>query len=254
MSELSFQLEVFEGPLDLLLALIKKNNVDIYDIPISEICDQYNDYLRQMAEMDMEIAGEFIVMAAELLLIKSRMLLPKPAVEGEEPEEDPRANLARRLAEYQRAKETAAFLADRYTVFGGRLARETEVLDTRGDLPDSIDPSLLVRAMQRVAEKNSRYADIVKDSEREIEKLLAAKVVPVSSKIYSILRILRRRGSTPFEDILMTAANRSALVAIFIASLELLKVQRIRMSVTEDERVIFILNTSHARNEVTADE
>lgn len=254
MGELSFQLEVFEGPLDLLLALIKKNNVDIYDIPIAEICDQYNDYLRQMAEMDMEIAGEFIVMAAELLLIKSRMLLPKPVVDDGEPEEDPRAGLARRLAEYQRAKETAAFLADRYTVYGGRIAKETEELDTRGDLPDHIDPALLVRAMQRVAEKNSRYADIVRDSEREIEKLLAAKIVPVSSKIFAILKILRRRGATPFEDILMTASNRSALVAIFIASLELLKVQRIRMSVTEDERVIFILNTSHARDGRTGNE
>jgi chromatin segregation and condensation protein Rec8/ScpA/Scc1 (kleisin family) len=103
--------------------------------------------------------------------------------------------------------------------------------------------------MRRVAENNSRYADIVKDSEREIEKLLAAKVVPVSGKIVSVLKILRRRGSTPFEDILMTAENRSALVAIFMASLELLKVQRIHMTVTDGGQVIFVLNTSHARRE-----
>ncbi|MBE6637697.1 MAG: segregation/condensation protein A, partial [Ruminococcaceae bacterium] len=94
MSDLSFKLEVYEGPLDLLLSLIAKNKVDIYDIPIALILEQYMDYLEQMRLMDMEIAGDFIVMAADLMLIKSRMLLPKPSVEGEE-EEDPRAKLAR---------------------------------------------------------------------------------------------------------------------------------------------------------------
>ena len=81
MSDLNFRLEVFEGPLDLLLSLIAKNKVDIYDIPIALILDQYMEYIEQMRQMDMEIAGEFIVMAAELMLIKSRMLLPRPETE-----------------------------------------------------------------------------------------------------------------------------------------------------------------------------
>ena len=86
MSDLNFRLEVFEGPLDLLLSLIAKNKVDIYDIPIALILDQYMEYIEQMRQMDMEIAGEFIVMAAELMLIKSRMLLPRPETEEKDEE------------------------------------------------------------------------------------------------------------------------------------------------------------------------
>ena len=106
MNELNFRLEVFEGPLDLLLSLISKNKVDIYDIPIALILDQYMEYLDQMRQMDMDIAGDFIVMAADLMLIKSKMLLPKTVIDGEEPE-DPRAELARSLIAYKQAKEAA---------------------------------------------------------------------------------------------------------------------------------------------------
>ena len=148
MSDLSFHLEVYDGPLDLLLGLITKNKLDIYDIPIALILDQYLEYLDSMRAMDMEIAGEFIVMAADLMLIKSRMLLPKPEIEGEE-EEDPRAALTRALLEYKRAKEASVYLADQYSIYAGRIAKEPEVLDTRSDLPDHIDIELLQRAMQR---------------------------------------------------------------------------------------------------------
>ena len=106
MSELSFKTAAFEGPLDLLLHLISKNKVSIYDIPISEITDQYFEYISLMQELDMEIGGEFLVMASQLLLIKSRMLLPV----DEEEEEDPRAELADRLEEYKRYKEIAVVM------------------------------------------------------------------------------------------------------------------------------------------------
>ena len=108
MSEsLNFKLEIFEGPLDLLLSLISKNKVDIYDIPISLILDQYLEYLEDMRRMDMDIAGEFITMASELMLIKSRMLLPKSPLEEDI---DPRERLAQALIEYKRAKEAAVML------------------------------------------------------------------------------------------------------------------------------------------------
>ena len=99
----SYKLEVFEGPLDLLLRLIEKNKVQITDIPIALIFEQYMEYIDEMKRMDMEVAGEFIVMASELMLIKSRMLLPKP-----ESDEDPRAKLAEALAEYSRMKAAAS--------------------------------------------------------------------------------------------------------------------------------------------------
>ncbi len=248
-NELSFHLEVYDGPLDLLLGLITKNKVDIYDIPIALILDQYLEYLDRMREMDMEIAGEFIVMAADLMLIKSRMLLPKPQIEGEE-EEDPRAQLARALIEYKRAKEASVYLSDQYAIYAGRIAKEPEVLDTRSDLPDHIDIDLLSKAMQRALIKNSRLPELAKESERAIRRLLSAKVVPVSAKIITVMKYLRKNGRSNFEDILLTAKSRSELIAIFAATLELLKVQRVTME-NEDEQVYLILNLTHLREVMT---
>lgn len=244
-NELSFHLEIYDGPLDLLLGLITKNKVDIYDIPIAMILDQYLEYLDMMREMDMEIAGEFIVMAADLMLIKSRMLLPKPQIEGEE-EEDPRAVLARALIEYKRAKEASVYLHDQYSIYAGRIAKEPEVLDTRSDLPEHIDIDLLSRAMQRALIKNSRLPELARESEKAIRRLLAAKVVPVSAKIITVMKYLRQNGRSNFEDILLTAKSRSELIAIFSATLELLKVQRVIME-NEDDTVYLTLNLTHLR-------
>ncbi len=244
-NELSFHLEIYDGPLDLLLGLITKNKVDIYDIPIAMILDQYLEYLDMMREMDMEIAGEFIVMAADLMLIKSRMLLPKPQIEGVE-EEDPRAVLARALIEYKRAKEASVYLQDQYSVYAGRIAKEPEVLDTRSDLPEHIDIDLLSRAMQRALIKNSRLPELARESEKAIRRLLAAKVVPVSAKIIAVMKYLRQNGRSNFEDILLTAKSRSELIAIFSATLELLKVQRVIME-NEDDTVYLTLSMTHLR-------
>lgn len=250
MSDLSFHLEVYDGPLDLLLGLITKNKLDIYDIPIALILDQYLEYLDQMRAMDMEIAGEFIVMAADLMLIKSRMLLPKPELEKED-EEDPRAALTRALLEYKRAKEASAYLSDQYAIYAGRIAKEPEVLDTRSDLPDHIDISLLQRAMQRALIKNSRLPELAKESELAIKRLLAAKIVPVSAKIITVMRYLYKNGKSNFEDILLTAKTRSELIAIFSATLELLKVQRVTMENDED-MVYLTLNRTHLREVISS--
>ena len=107
------KLDVFEGPLDLLLYLIQKEEVDIYDIPIAKITDQYLEYLELMKLLDLNIAGEFIVMAATLMHIKSKMLLPPDQADEEKPEEDPRAELVRRLIEYKKFKEAASQLSHR---------------------------------------------------------------------------------------------------------------------------------------------
>ena len=136
-----FKLEVFEGPLDLLLSLITKNKIDICDIPISLILDQYMEYLNLMEKMDMDIAGEFITMASELMLIKSRMLFPK--TEDEE-EEDPRAALAAALLEYKKAKEAAVLLNDMFSEYSGRFAKESDVFPVKRDeVPTDMDSELL---------------------------------------------------------------------------------------------------------------
>jgi segregation and condensation protein A len=113
---------LFEGPLDLLLHLIKKNEVDIYDIPIAVITEQYIEYLDLMKELDLQVVGEYLVIAAELSLIKSRMLLPKPVIE--EDETDPRAELVRRLIDYQRYRDAANELIGR-EILGGRIQRNS---------------------------------------------------------------------------------------------------------------------------------
>ena len=117
--DLTFHLEIFDGPLDLLLALIAKNKVNIYDIPIALILDQYMEYIHQMDLFNLEVASEFIVMAAQLMVIKSRLLLPKP----ENQEEDPRKELVDLLLEYKRAKQTAEILHELEFTYGGRFEK-----------------------------------------------------------------------------------------------------------------------------------
>jgi len=176
------------------------------------------------------------------------MLLPRPETE-EKDEEDPRAALARALIEYKRAKEAAAFLSDQYGIYAGRIAKEPEVLDTRSDLPEHIELSLLEKALGRVLSRNSRLPDLARESELAIQRLLSAKIVPVSAKIFTVMRLLRKNGTMDFEDILMTAHSRSELIAIFSATLELLKVQRVTMD-TLDGRVLLTLNLTHPREGV----
>ena len=122
MDTVTYKLEQFEGPLDLLLSLIHKNKVSISDIPIALICDQYVEYLNAAEELNMDVASEFIVMASELMLIKSKMLLPKE----EDDEEDPRAVLADALLRYSQAKEAAQKLAPLYAFYSGRMVKDTD--------------------------------------------------------------------------------------------------------------------------------
>lgn len=224
MDELQFRLEVFEGPLDLLLKLISKNKIDICDIPIALIFDQYMEYLGRMKALDMEIAGEFITMAAELMLIKSRMLLPRSSPD----EEDPRANLAAALLEYKRAKENAAALSLLFSTYHGRLVKDPEVIETDVILADH-QVSLLQEALERILRRNRDFSKKAAPPEHTLGSLLseAEEVVPVPQKIYGIMRRLSRAGDTLFEDILLCCRSRSELVASFIAVLELLRSQRV---------------------------
>ena len=151
------KLEVFEGPMDLLLHLIKKNEIDIYDIPIALITQQYLEYLELMKQLNIDIAGEFLVMAAELMHIKSKMLLPKPEFEEEEEEgPDPREELVRRLIEYQQFKEAAEQLRERELLGRDVFIRGATAQDWVEIAGDSIAPlSLfhLIEAFQKLLEK-----------------------------------------------------------------------------------------------------
>ncbi len=248
MEEPKYKLEVFEGPLDLLLSLIAKNKIDITDIPIALILDQYLEYIDRANEMNMELAGEFIVMAAELMVIKTKMLLPKPSPETEEDEEDPRAKLARALMEYKLAKEAASYLGGQYRLYSGRVAKAPEMFDRRAETPEHIDYDLLQNAFERMLERNRRIPELMQRSEQAIGNLISKKAVPVSDMIYKAIRMLYE-SELEFDRMFLECESRSAIVAMFSALLELLKSQRITMRLSDDgETVIFKLNRKHGRD------
>lgn len=218
MSEaLTYKTDTFEGPLDLLLSLIAKNKMEIADIRIAVIFEQYMAYLDRMKRMDMEIAGEFIVMASELMLIKSKMLLPKP----EDPEEeDPRARLAAALLAYRRAKEAALYLEQQYSYYSARYVKdEDEVPADSGDIKPH-DIALLQRALARLFSKKDTEAP---PPMTNIQPIIKKRIVPVSEKIGTVIRCLTDRGVVPFLSLFDGAESKSEIVALFLAVLSLVK-------------------------------
>lgn len=242
MSEgLSFRLEVFEGPLDLLLSLITKNKINIYDIPIASLLDQYLDYLEQMRRMDMDIAGEFITMAAELMLIKSRMMLPSAE---EEEEEDPRLRLAEALTEYKKAKEAAQELSGMYEKYGGRIAKEPDET-VYYSIPEITDQqvSLLEEAFERILERRKLIAENTQpEPERLLKSLLNQKVTPIPEKIRSIIRHVEKCRETTFEELMYNNSTKSELVASFVAVLQLLAVRRLLIVSADDTDIVLKIN------------
>jgi len=226
------KLEIFEGPLDLLLHLIKKNEVSITDIPIATITEQYLATIELMQSLNLDVAGEFLVMAATLIHIKSRMLLP-PGEEEDEEEEggDPREELARRLLEYQRFKEAAEELEKRDVLKRDVFVRPAEV-------PEEVEPggfegvSLfdLISALRHVLERFPK--------ERIHEVTLER--ITVREKMNFLLDDLHRRGKIIFQSLFETAASRLEVVVTFLAMLELVKIRAIRILQEEKEGPIAI--------------
>ncbi len=249
MESLTYRLEQFqfEGPLDLLLALIQKNKVNIEDIPISLICDQYLEYLRAAQNMDMEIAGEFIVMASELMRIKSKMLLPRP----KEDEKDPRRELADALLRYQQAKEAAVKMAELYKVFSGRMVKDTDEISVDTSYVADQQVTSLCLAVRRIIAAN--------ESRPKVEKavfapMIAKPIVPVEIKIVGILhrmekkKVSQKRG-TSMKELLSDATSLPDLIAIFLGILELVKVRKILIEETAYEDAVHGTNTVFTVNE-----
>ena len=225
MEAITYRLDQFEGPLDLLLTLIQKNKVNIEDIPISVICDQYLEYLREAQSMDMEIAGEFIVMASELMLIKSRMLLPR----APEDENDPRADLADALRRYQQAKEAAVKMAELYKIYSGRMVKDTDEITVDTSYVADQQVTSLCFAVRRIIAAN--------ESRPKLEKavfapMIAKPIIPVDIKIVGILHRMEKKKkgvATSMKELLSDATSLPDLIAIFLGILELMKVRRIKI-------------------------
>jgi len=216
------KLEVFEGPLDLLLYLIKKEELDIYDIPVAKITDQYLEYLELMQLLDLNIAGEFLVMAATLMHIKSKMLLPPEQLEGEEKEEeDPRSELVRRLLEYKKFKEAAAELHQMESHQKHFFARVgITVPETKTPAQDEYFEASLFDLI-------TAFTKVLKDIPKEAFLQVVKDEFTVSEKIHGILHFFVDRQSTLFTDLFRKARNKVEVITIFLALLELIRLKEV---------------------------
>jgi segregation and condensation protein A len=218
----SVKLQAFEGPLDLLLHLIKKNEIDIYDIPIAEITRQYLEYIEIMKTLNLDVAGEFLVMAATLLHIKSRMLLPVPE-EPDQDEEDPRADLVRQLIEYQSIKEAASSLDEREIlerdVFVRRAFPEETEVEGRGIEIEGLSLFELIEAFKKV------LAEIPEEAVHEV----IAERVSISDKISLILEALDMEENISFHDLLRSAGSKQDVIVTFLAILEIIRLKMIKV-------------------------
>jgi len=249
---ISYKLEVFEGPLDLLLKLISRNKLNIYDIPIALIFDQYMEYIEEMKSLDMEIAGEFITMAAELMLIKSRMLLPK---QKDSEEEDPRKSLVQALIDYQRAKEASYYLGERYGIYSGRMIKEQDEIGIDKSFVADQDSAYLIEAFERILNRQTLLKNSKTDiPQKNLNEILTKSYIPVHVKLFSIRNYLRENGKSSFATIISLCESRSELIASFLAVLQMIKTQRINIvSWDEDGIPVFELNDSEDGEEIYED-
>lgn len=228
MESVTYRLEQFEGPLDLLLTLIQKNKVSITDIPISIICDQYMEYITEAQSLDMEVASEFIVMASELMLIKSKMLLPKP----EEDEADPRAELTDALLRYQQAKEAAGKLSPLYAYHSARMVKDTDEISMDKTFVADQDVTALCSAVRRIIAYNNA---LEKAANTAFKPMISKPIIPVEIKIVSILRHMEEKAVASLEELIIDEASLPDLIASFLGVLELIKIRKLLIADDIDE-------------------
>ncbi len=223
-------LEAFEGPLDLLLYLIRRQNLNILDIPINEITNQYIEYINLLGEMNFELAAEYLVMAAMLAEIKSRMLLPKIEAEGEE-EQDPRAELVRRLQEYERFKSAAQDIDEL-----PREVRDYSVLSAHVEskksfaIPPEVDMRDIIMA----------FKDVLARADLKISHEIEREPLSVRDKMTHLLDVIREKKFFTFESLFNVHEGRQGVVVTFLAVLELLKAQVLDITQKENYGQIYI--------------
>jgi segregation and condensation protein A len=213
----------FEGPLDLLLHLIKRNEVSIYDIPITKITAQYIEYIDLMQEMNLDVAGEFLVMAATLIHIKSRELLPRPDPAQVDPEEDPREALMRRLLEHQKFKAAAELLHERETLRSAQWTRpDGPIAEIAGEAPE---PEVEVDLFSLI----SAFKNVVERSKLRPQLYLPGEQIPIEERIEQLMSRLSETEACGFEDLFSDIQTRAGLVVTFLALLEMIRLKLIRV-------------------------
>jgi segregation and condensation protein A len=230
----------FEGPLDLLLHLIKRDEIDIYDIPIAHITQQYLAYLDLMRALDLEVAGEFLVMAATLMRIKARMLLPAPSVDEEE-EGDPREELVQRLVEYRQYKEAAGTLKLR--------EEERRLLFERGMLPGDDEAGPLPLAPASLFDLLDAFHRVMARLPETAVYDVRAEVYDVDEKMTVIARAVAEEGTVLFSALLTRCRTRLEMVVVFVALLELIKLGQVCVVQAEHFDDITILHRAREGSE-----
>jgi segregation and condensation protein A len=217
------RLQNFEGPLDLLLHLIRKHELDIYDIPIALVTRQYLEYLDLMVELDLDLAGEFLVMAATLIHIKSRTLLPRPDPSQEDPDEDPRDALVRRLLEHQRFKAAAELLHEKEIQRSAQWGRpDGRLADVVGEPPEpeiEVDLFSLMTAFRHVLDRARQRPRV----------LLPPEQIPIEVRIEQLLARLSDTEACGFEELFSDVQTRAGMIVTFLAVLEMIRLKRIRV-------------------------
>jgi len=218
LEELQLKFELFEGPLDLLLSLIEKHKLNIFDIPIASVLEQYMEYIGTLQQMDLEVASEFITMASQLLLIKSQMLLPKP------PKEDPRMPLVQSLLEYKKYKE----LAEKMAVMSAEAAGK------RVKSPDEIEPDKRYKKTHKVEELSAAYNNAAKRVKYKLPPpvttftaLVTQKIISIRQKMIYYFRLIIKERKISFKKTLEKAESRDDIVASFLAVLELARSKKL---------------------------
>ena len=237
--QLQYKLSAFEGPLDLLLTLISKNKIDIYDISISELLDQYMEQINMMQENQMDIASEFLTMASRLVYIKSVMLLPKYEEEAEELKKE----LSGQLLEYAVCREMAAKLGDIYDFDSFyRDASPVEFDLTYNRIHPSED---IAKAYVSAVGRGKRK---LPPPESAFSVIVARKFVSVSSRIIHVMRKLWKGRRIEYQELFDACEEKSELVATFLATLELVKGKRVRVDGDGDHAIVYMIDNKENKN------
>lgn len=234
-------LDVYGGPLDLLLYLIRREEVDIWDIPVARITDEYLQYLAMLNTVNVNVAAEFIEMAATLLEIKSRMLLPREPSEGEQPLEDPRTELVQQLLEYKKYKDAARRLE--------QLADERSQRFGRGAHLNALPESLAedeIRNTNWLSEVTlwdllSALQKVLKEIRLDTPRRVVLDETPVEEHCRNLMAVLRERRSLMFSELFRTANDRSAVIGLFLALLELIRLKALKVEQSREFGEIHIV-------------
>ena len=219
-------LETFEGPLDLLIHLIRKNEVSVYDIPLTLITEQYLAFIELMQELNLDVAGEFLVMASTLIHIKSKMLLPRPetAANGGEPEEDPREALMRRLIEHQKFKAAAELLHERETMRGAQFTRPDSSI--AGVADDEFEPELEVDLFSLI----TAFKGVLERANRRPPMVIPPEQISIEDRIQQLLGRLSESEACGFEELFEDGdGSRPFMIVTFLALLEMIRLKLIRV-------------------------